>query len=707
MEEKKLLENETKLLNKAKRIFEKNYANYNEQDKDKYIYDERNKVLGEWKEYYNKIKSFNLSLDEYTNCKGSIIVDDENKPKSIGKTKNGKQQYEICEGNYLCYFLETKSISWGSSRPGNNYQYVVAKIDKKSNKKIEEDNKTIDYEYIILTSEKNKNLKIKEAIKWSKKEAEETYKKSILPMLKVLVESNFDFKENNLKTFLESEKITLTNKDSKKKEYEYLIYEDKDHPTAYDIYKYYPAKQVLDKIIVLRSFDDQNKSNSNFKYKLLPIYKDEFFEWAWTELLGEDSKKINNLETIEKNYIVTNKLKDKFDMSKIKDERSKVLALYKCVHGMYLNKDFLDNELNVIFHGAPGTGKTYAVMEGLKNLGIDEDHICKIQCHMNYNYEDFIEGIKPTSVTEAGQMKLELISGQFKSFCLKAKKTLKNNEDGSGQDDFYFICDEINRTNVSEMFGETLAMIEKSYRDDLNSNNRNELLVSTPLSNVIKAKIEELYSSNNIDECKSFIDKNVYELIYKNGDTIKYYTNVGIDEMFEEWSQCKPADALFNNMKIMFGIPKNLRFIGMMNDVDKSIDSFDLALRRRFKWIRKDFDTEVLYNELYGFEESDSYIESCKALNKFISEELVMGKAYEFGHSYFLKIKDMTNDKKISKTNKRRLFENYLEPILKEYLRSFHDENEIDDKVKECRNKFGLGDKNANNEDDEVIDIER
>ena len=43
-----------------------------------------------------------------------------------------------------------------------------------------------------------------------------------------------------------------------------------------------------------------------------------------------------------------------------------------------------------------------------------------------------------------------------------------------------------------------------------------------------------------------------------------------------------------------FGVPKNVFFIGMMNDVDKSIDAFDFALRRRFKWIRKDFDPDVL-----------------------------------------------------------------------------------------------------------------
>ena len=52
-----------------------------------------------------------------------------------------------------------------------------------------------------------------------------------------------------------------------------------------------------------------------------------------------------------------------------------------------------------------------------------------------------------------------------------------------------------------------------------------------------------------------------------------------------------------DNNEVKFGVPKNVFFIGMMNDVDKSIDAFDLALRRRFKWIRKDCDYEVIEEE--------------------------------------------------------------------------------------------------------------
>ena len=84
----------------------------------------------------------------------------------------------------------------------------------------------------------------------------------------------------------------------------------------------------------------------------------------------------------------------------------------------------------------------------------------------------------------------------------------------------------------------------------------------------------------------------------------------------------------------------------MMNDVDKSIDSFDLALRRRFKWIRKDCDYDVIADVLsrempiQDQETIDNYVTSCETLNKFIVDELGLTQSYMFGHAFFLKIKE-------------------------------------------------------------------
>lgn len=116
-------------------------------------------------------------------------------------------------------------------------------------------------------------------------------------------------------------------------------------------------------------------------------------------------------------------------------------------------RDLLKKKLNVILQGAPGVGKTfiakrlaYAIMEQK-----DETRIEFIQFHQNYSYEDFIMGYKPMGEG------FELVNGIFYKFCMKAA----NNPEKP----YFFIIDEINRGNMSKIFGELLMLIEKDYRD--------------------------------------------------------------------------------------------------------------------------------------------------------------------------------------------------------------------------------------------------
>lgn len=107
---------------------------------------------------------------------------------------------------------------------------------------------------------------------------------------------------------------------------------------------------------------------------------------------------------------------------------------------------------NVILQGAPGVGKTFAAkrlayaMMGVK----DEGRIEMVQFHQNYSYEDFVMGYKPEGATFA------LKHGVFYRFCQKAASDPKQ--------DYFFIIDEINRGNMSKIFGELLMLIEKDYR---------------------------------------------------------------------------------------------------------------------------------------------------------------------------------------------------------------------------------------------------
>ncbi len=168
--------------------------------------------------------------------------------------------------------------------------------------------------------------------------------------------------------------------------------------------------------------------------------------------------------------------------------------------------------------------------------------------------------------------------------------------------------------------------------------------------------------------------------------------NSKIIEMMSEEEKKKKAFIITDDGKVKFGIPDNVYIIGMMNDVDRSIDAFDLALRRRFKWKRMDCDYTVLKDTL-NYENLNDYVAACERLNNYIVHDLNLGKSYEFGHSFFLKMLSVKNNNetgKIANTNMTKLFDDYLESTLREYLRANFSESELDDKLKIAKEKFNI-----------------
>jgi 5-methylcytosine-specific restriction protein B len=112
----------------------------------------------------------------------------------------------------------------------------------------------------------------------------------------------------------------------------------------------------------------------------------------------------------------------------------------------------LKNKKNIILQGAPGVGKTFAAKRLAYSImkEKDESRIEFVQFHQNYSYEDFMMGYKPVNDG------FELKYGIFYRFCQKAAN--------QPEKDFFFIIDEINRGNMSKVFGELLMLIERDYR---------------------------------------------------------------------------------------------------------------------------------------------------------------------------------------------------------------------------------------------------
>ena len=148
----------------------------------------------------------------------------------------------------------------------------------------------------------------------------------------------------------------------------------------------------------------------------------------------------------EENPVVAEENKDKYTKEDFLSEVYMTEEKYDTLAHL------LKNKKNVILQGAPGVGKTFAAKRLAYSImgEKDESRIEFVQFHQNYSYEDFIMGYKPEGET------FELKYGIFYRFCQKASSQPDKN--------FYFIIDEINRGNMSKIFGELMMLIEKDYR---------------------------------------------------------------------------------------------------------------------------------------------------------------------------------------------------------------------------------------------------
>ena len=376
-----------------------------------------------------------------------------------------------------------------------------------------------------------------------------------------------------------------------------------------------------------------------------------------------------------------------------------------------LRNDFLFNysgilkkSKNLILRGAPGTGKTYLAKEiAMELTGGNEDQIGFVQFHPSYDYTDFVEGLRPVSNGD-GSIEFRLQDGIFKDFCQKAKEAQLI----GGQDNFDEAWDSyLEYINVAE---EKEYITKTSY---LSVNSRQNLSVNydsgVPGWSLPRKYVYELYKDKNYNKQEYYKSggKTVLETLRKRFGLKDYVSPTEIDtdkkfvfiideinrgeiskifgELFfsidpgyrGERGSVSTQYANLHETDDKFYIPENVYIIGTMNDIDRSVDTFDFAMRRRFRFVEVTAESQVgMLDDVLG-DKAEEAKTRLRNLNAAIENVQELNSHYHIGPSYFLKLQDVDFDYEL-------LWSDYLKPLLEDYLRGSYEEAETLDTLKKA-----------------------